>query len=101
VARHRETLLSIFEAIRSARRWDNDSLPRILAQHPRPDKGPGEGAEGGYYSKIELVTAYKALTAAGDLPHERAVLRRDGMQVALLISPQVDALVQAYEKAIH
>ncbi len=80
MARHRETLLSIFEAIRSARRWDNDSLPRILAQHPRPDKGFGEGAEGGYYSKIELVTAYKALTAAGDLPHERAVLRRMQMK---------------------
>ena len=32
---------------------------------------------------------------------ERAVLRRDGVQVALLISPQVDALVQAYEKAIR
>lgn len=69
-------LLSIFEAIRSARRWDNDSLPRILAQHPRPDKGPGDVAEGGYYSKIELVTAYKALVAAGELQHERAVLRR-------------------------
>ncbi len=76
MARHRETLLSIFEAIRSARRWDNDSLPRILAQHPRPDKGPGDGAEGGYYSKIELVTAYVALTGAGELQHERTVLRR-------------------------
>ena len=32
---------------------------------------------------------------------ERAVLRRGGVQVALLISPQVDALVQAYEKAIR
>ena len=30
----------------------------------------------GYFSKIELVTAYRQMTAAGILPFERAVLRR-------------------------
>ncbi len=65
---HRETLLAIFQAVRQASTWDRDSLTRILAQHPRDSKG--------YFSKIELVRAYAQLTAAGELPFERAVLRR-------------------------
>ncbi len=51
-------------------------MPRILAQHPRGGKGVPDGPEGGYFSKIELITAYRQLTAAGELPFERRVLRR-------------------------
>ena len=61
--------------MRRAEKWDADALPRILAQYPRGGKGPHEG-EHGYFSKIELVTGYQQLTAAGLLPFERAVLRR-------------------------
>lgn len=74
--RYRETLLAIFEAVRVAPEWDADSLPRILAQHPRGDKPTPADDENGFFSKIELVTAYKQLTAAGELPFERHVLRR-------------------------
>ncbi len=69
-------MLAIFEAVRAAPDWDADSLPRILAQHPRGDKLAPGGEENGFFSKIELVTAYKQLTAAGELPFERHVLRR-------------------------
>jgi elongator complex protein 3 len=65
---HQEALMSIFEAVRSASSWDHDVLMRILAQHPRDSKG--------YFSKIELVTGYEQLSAAGALPYERWVLRR-------------------------
>ena len=41
---------------------------RILSQHPRDSKG--------YFSKIELVSGYRQLTAAGELPFEREMLRR-------------------------
>ncbi len=51
-------------------------MPRILAQHPRGGKGVPDGPEGGYFSKIELITAYQQLTAAGELPFERHVVRR-------------------------
>ncbi len=72
---YRETLLAIFTAVRSAATWDDNTLPRILAQHPKGDKRTADG-EGGFFSKIELVTAYKQLTATGALPFERQVLRR-------------------------
>ncbi len=65
---HRSALLAIFEAVRRSPSWDPDILMRILAQHPRDSKG--------YFSKIELVTGYEQLTAAGVLPFERWVLRR-------------------------
>jgi elongator complex protein 3 len=68
VAAHREALLAIFDSVRRAPTWDHNSLTRILAQHPRDDKG--------YFSKIELVTAYEQLAADGVLPFERWVLRR-------------------------
>ncbi len=74
--RHRDTLLAIFEAVRAAPDWDADSLPRILAQHPRRDKPASAGDDNGFFSKIELVAAYKQLTAAGELPFERHVMRR-------------------------
>lgn len=65
-------LLAIFAAVREATDWDEDALLRILARYGRDDKG----ASGGYFSKIELVTGYRQLTAAGLLPFERHVLRR-------------------------
>jgi elongator complex protein 3 len=73
---HRQTLLAIFEAVRRSLDWDHDQLQRILAQHPRAGKGAGSTGESGYFSKIELVEGYRQLTAAGDLPFERSVLRR-------------------------
>ena len=65
---YRTSLLAIFEAARTSPAWDQDTMMRILAQHPRDSKG--------YFSKIELVTGYQQLTAAGELPFERQVLRR-------------------------
>ncbi len=62
--------------MRAAADWDADALPRILAQHPRGGKGAAAGPEGSYFAKIELVAAYRQLTAAGELPFERHVLRR-------------------------
>lgn len=72
----RDVLLAIFAAVRDAPTWDDDALPRILAQHPRGSKSTSDSSEGGYFSKIELVTAYHQLTEAGELPFERRVLRR-------------------------
>lgn len=76
VEQHKEVLLAIFEAVRRSGQWDAHSLMRILAQHPRADKASLAEGLSGFYSKIELVTAYKQLTEAGDLPYEREVLRR-------------------------
>lgn len=76
VDQHRETLLAIFAAVRAQQDWDADALPRILAQYPRGGKGAVAGPDGSYFSKIELVAAYRQLTAAGALPFERHVLRR-------------------------
>lgn len=72
----RDLLLAIFAAVRETPAWDDASLPRILAQHPCGGKGVPDGPEGGFFSKIELITAYQQLTAAGELPFERRVLRR-------------------------
>ncbi len=69
---HQDALLAIFAAVRAAPSWDQHTLLRILARHGRD----GKGAVSGYFSKIELVTAYQQLTAAGALPFERGVLRR-------------------------
>jgi len=69
---HQEALLAIFNAVREAPDWDHDALLRILARHGRDNKAGTTG----YFSKIELVTAYQQLTAAGVLPFERFVLRR-------------------------
>jgi len=65
---YREALLAIFAAVRDAPAWDQHALMRILARHPRDSKG--------YFSKIELVSAYQQLTAAGELPFVRALQRR-------------------------
>lgn len=74
--RYQDALLAIFAAVREAPVWDQHALLRILAQHGREGKGADPGGETGYFSKIELVTAYQQLTAAGVLPFERHVLRR-------------------------
>lgn len=71
-----ETLLAIYAAVRRAEHWDTDALQRILAQHPRGSKATGSAAAYGHFSKIELVSGYQQLTAAGVLPFERWVLRR-------------------------
>jgi elongator complex protein 3 len=76
VAQHKEVLLAIFEAVRRPEQWDGDSLIRILAQHPRANKASRADGLSGFYSKIELVTAYKQLTEVGELPFEREVVRR-------------------------
>lgn len=70
-------MLAIFAAVQDAVTWDDGALPRILAQHPRDGKGKAavSGAHG-YFSKIELVTAYRQLTAAGELPFDRQTMRR-------------------------
>jgi elongator complex protein 3 len=69
---HQDELLAIFAAVRAAPTWDQHALLRILARHGRD----GKGTVPGYFSKIELVTAYQQLTAADVLPFERGVLRR-------------------------
>ncbi|MGE5603151.1 MAG: elongator complex protein 3, partial [Nitrososphaerales archaeon] len=76
VAQHKEVLLAIFEAVRRPQQWDGHSLIRILAQHPRANKASRDAGLSGFYSKIELVTAYKQLAESGELPFEREVLRR-------------------------
>ncbi len=73
---YQETLLAIFGAVRQMERWDSDALLRILAQHPRGSKASGSEAAHGYFSKIELVSGYQQLTAAGALPFEQWMLRR-------------------------
>ena len=76
VAQHKDVLLAIFEAVRRPEQWDGHRLIRILAQHPRANKASLEEGLSGFYSKIELVTAYKQMTEAGELPFEREMLRR-------------------------
>jgi elongator complex protein 3 len=66
--RHHAALLAIFEAAAASPTWGQDDLMRILAQHPRDSKG--------YFSKIELVTGYQQLAAAGEITFERRVMRR-------------------------
>jgi elongator complex protein 3 len=76
--RHQEVLLTIFDDIRRAERWDSDALQRILARRPRDSKVAGGSGtvETGYFSKIELIKGYQQLTARGVVPFERTVLRR-------------------------
>ncbi len=76
VAQHKEVLLAIFEAVGRPGPWDAHSLLRILAQHPRADKASRDAGLSGFYSKIELVTAYKQLTEGGELSFDREVMRR-------------------------
>jgi len=68
VLRFQAVLVTILDAVRRSDKWDGDALGRILAQHPRDSKG--------LFSKIELVTGYEQLVAAGALPFERRVMHR-------------------------
>ena len=65
---HRAALLAIFDAARSSSEWDQNRVMQILSQNPRDNKG--------YFSKIELVTGYRQLTDAGELPFDPQVMRR-------------------------
>ena len=68
VARYRTDLLAIIEAVRAAPSFDARVLRHILRRHPRDGSG--------FFSKGQLVTAYRALVEAGDLPFERATFSR-------------------------
>ena len=68
VARYRVELLAIIEAVRAAPSVDARVLRHILRRHPRDGSG--------FFSKGQLVAAYRALVEAGDLPFERATFSR-------------------------
>ena len=65
---HRESLLAIFQAVRTSAEWDQDTLMAIIAQHPRDGNG--------YFSKIELIKGYHQLAEDGTIPFESRILRR-------------------------
>jgi elongator complex protein 3 len=68
VARYRVELLAIIEAVRAAPSVDARVLRHILRRHPRDGSG--------FFSKGQLVAAYRALVEAGDLPFERETFSR-------------------------
>lgn len=68
VGRYRADLLAIIEAVRAAPSFDARVLRHILRRHPRDGSG--------FFSKGQLVAAYRALVEAGDLPFERATFSR-------------------------
>lgn len=68
VGRYRADLLAIIEAVRAAPSFDARALRHILRRHPRDGSG--------FFSKGQLVAAYRALVEAGDLPFERATFSR-------------------------
>lgn len=68
VETHRAELLAIFAAVRSAPSFDAATLRRILRKHPRDGSG--------FFSKSQLVLAYRALVEAGDLSFERETFLR-------------------------
>ncbi|HSN74953.1 MAG TPA: tRNA uridine(34) 5-carboxymethylaminomethyl modification radical SAM/GNAT enzyme Elp3, partial [Anaerolineae bacterium] len=68
VARYRVELLAIIEAVRTAPSVDARTLRHILRRHPRDGSG--------FFSKGQLVAAYRALVEAGDLPFERETFSR-------------------------
>jgi len=68
VARYRTDLLAIIEAVRAAPSFDARVLRHILRRHPRDGSG--------FFSKGQLVAAYRALVEADDLPFERATFSR-------------------------
>jgi elongator complex protein 3 len=63
LARYRSELLAIIEAVRAAPSCDAKVLRHILRRHPRDGSG--------FFSKGQLVAAYRALVEAGELPFER------------------------------
>jgi elongator complex protein 3 len=68
VARYRADLLAIVEAVRAAPSFDARTLRHILRRHPRDGSG--------FFSKGQLVAAYRALVETGDLPFERETFSR-------------------------
>ncbi len=68
VARYRTDLLAIIEAVRAAPSVNASVLRHILRRHPRDGSG--------FFSKGQLVAAYRALVEAGDLPFERETFSR-------------------------
>ena len=65
---HRAEVLAIIEAVRAAPSFDAGTLRRILRRFPRSGSG--------FFSKGQLLTAYRALIAAGELPFERETFSR-------------------------
>lgn len=68
VAAHRAEVLAIIEAVRAAPSFDAQTLRRILRRFPR--------AGSGFFSKGQLLAAYRALVDAGELPFERETFSR-------------------------
>ncbi len=68
VARYRAELLAIIDAVRAAPTFDARVLRHILRRYPRDGSG--------FFSKGQLVAAYRALVEAGDLPFERETFSR-------------------------
>ena len=68
VERYQEQLLAIFGAIGAAPVYNEKVLRSVLRRHPR------DGA--GFFSKSQLVAAYRQLCAAGDLTFEPETLNR-------------------------
>jgi elongator complex protein 3 len=68
VAQHHTELLAIIEAVRSAPSFDIKVLRQALRRYPR--------AGSGFFSKGQLLAAYRALVAAGELPFERETFNR-------------------------
>jgi elongator complex protein 3 len=68
VEQHRQALTAILQAVAAAPSFDERVLRRILRRHPR------NGA--GFFSKSQLVDAYRQLCATGDLAFEPKTLNR-------------------------
>lgn len=68
LAQHRTELLAIIAAVRAAPSFDIETLRRILRRHPR--------AGSGFFSKGQLLAAYRTLVAAGELPFEAETFSR-------------------------
>ena len=72
VPRYRGQLLAIIGEVRDAATFDAAALRRILRRYPRDGSG--------FFSKSQLLTAYRVLVEAGDLPFERETFRRVQMK---------------------
>jgi elongator complex protein 3 len=65
---YREQLLAIIQQVRSSQPLAPDALAQIIRQHPYLGKRT--------FNKHQLVEAYRAFVAAGELPFERDTLRK-------------------------
>jgi elongator complex protein 3 len=68
VEQHRAELLAIIETVRQAPSFDVTILRHALRRNPR--------AGSGFFSKGQLLAAYRVLVAAGELPFERETFNR-------------------------